>query len=459
MPTVHLPILADAIDMSTQVRWFADALLTPTGLAIAAIGFVVVSSLLVSRIGTEALGALCIFMLSMMRLESKYADNTLIQPLQSIREYSRPACLAIALAIAVRAIFLPRGERQRLLTAGCVTFFAFTLYYLAMLAFFADIPRAVLGALSVTAVLLAFVGGLGRLMQPGAGDYDYVRMFVWAGTLFVIANLAQLALGYSSAIIRGRMGGISGNPQQFAATCCVFAIIFAHLFSISPIGSPRKWAGAIALGILLLFVLWSGSRTGALCTIISMLAYFRTRIGRIALLGIVVAPVLLVLVNLFAESTWGTDRFLSGTDTRTGVWLQAIDGFLRSPVIGELATLGDDGVSHVESSYLRALTTMGIVGGGLLLVVVAAMLLGAYRAWRIGRARPDLSPLADLIIASTAFTLVSNAFEGFMFGLLTFFVVFTYALFAMTAYVIDAGGQDLDHLNAGEPAKPAIDAF
>jgi hypothetical protein len=437
MLMLNLPIIADSIDISTQAKWFFEVLLTPTGFVALGLGSALGSLLLSSKLGVEALGALCIFMLTTMRLESRYFDNTLIQPLQTIRDYSRPVSLAIMLAIAARTILYPRGDRRILWTAGCMMLLLTTAYYLLLVGLFADPARAVLGFLAVGATVVAFVLGLGRLMQPGDEGIEYLRMFEWAGLAFVISNLAQLALGYSSAIVQGRLGGISGNPQQFAATCCVFAIIFAHAFASSRIGSSRKWLSAVTIGVIGLFLLWSGSRTGLLCTALSLVAYFRTRIGRFALLALVVAPVLLVLTTTFTESTWGTNRFLSGADTRTGVWLRALDGFARSPVVGELPTMGEEGMSEVESSYLRALHTMGLIGGALILSVVIAMVVSAWKVWIIGRRRPEYSPLADLEIAATAFTVLSNAAEGFLFGILTFFSVFTYAIFAVTAFVVD----------------------
>lgn len=437
MMTLALPVLADSTDIGTQAKWFFEVLLTPTGFVALGLGLAVGGFLLSSKLGVEALGALCIFMLTTMRLESRYFDNTLIQPLQTMRDYSRPVSLAILLAIAARSILYPRGDRRVLFTAGCLMLLLMSAYYLLLVGLFADPARAVLGFLAVGATAVAFVLGLGRIMQPRDQGIRYLRMFEWAGLAFVLSNLAQLALGYSNAIVQGRLGGISGNPQQFAATCCVFSIIFAHAFATSRIGSLRKWLSAVTIGVIGLFILWSGSRTGFLCTAVSLLAYFRTRIGRFALLAMVVAPVLLVLTSMFAESTWGADRFLTGADTRTAVWLRALDGFSRSPVVGELPTMGEEGMSEVESSYLRALHTMGLIGGTLMFCVIVVMAASALRVWVIGRRRPEYSPMADLVISATAFTVLSNAAEGFLFGILTFFSVFTYAIFAVTAFVVD----------------------
>lgn len=436
---ISLPILADAADIGAQVAALFDLALTPTGFALIAIGLLVVCSLLVTRFGTEIIGATCIFLLSMMRLDSKFVDNTLVQPLQAIRDYSRPISLALVLLLAMRALAFQRGERLKLLSLPCVIFFGFETYFLLMVGMFADLPRAIFGWVSIFAILIAYVLGLGRLLQPNQTGRAYVRMFLWAGIAFVAANMFQLTLGYSNAILKGRMAGISGNPQQFSATCCVFTIFFSYLFATTRGGSPLKWMGASMIGVMALFVLWSGSRTGALCFTVCLVAYFRTRVGRLAVLVLSVGVVLGLLTSLFSESTFGTDRFLYGSDTRTAVWLGALDEFVKSPLIGGIPVSGDDGMNYSESTYLRTLAMLGVVGGLQLLLVVVLMIGTAWRAWQIGRYRSDLAPIADVVVASTAFTLVVNIFEGFMFGILTYFIIHMYATFAMAIYVADAG--------------------
>jgi glucose dehydrogenase len=74
-----------------------------------------------------------------------------------------------------------------------------------------------------------------------------------------------------------------------------------------------------------------------------------------------------------------------------------------------------------------------------MLAIVISLLRTAWRCWRIGLGHPELAPHGDIVIASTAFLLFVNTFEGFMFGVLTFFTVFIYAVFALSAYVSDAG--------------------
>jgi O-antigen ligase len=153
------------------------------------------------------------------------------------------------------------------------------------------------------------------------------------------------------------------------------------------------------------------------------------------------AIVLLATASVFEESTFGVERFLYGADTRTRVWLFALDEFARYPLFGAIPAIGEEGQNLVESTYLRSLALMGIVGGAFVFMVVASMTWSAFRAWRASRRCPWLAPQADVVVSSTAYMVIVNAAEGLMLGVLTIFVVFLYAIFATTAFILDAAMQ------------------
>lgn len=452
MPSLSL-ILAQArtTDVGAQAVQVLNLLLTPTGLIVTAVGLATIAGLLASRRGTIVVGALAIFLLSMMRSESRYADNTLVQPLESLRAVSRPLALVLMIALAARMTFVSRGERRFLLVSPVLFLLAFELYYLFMLGVFVDPARSAFGVVAVASVCVTMCLGFGKWMEPQGDGSVIMGMFGLAGIGFLAANLGQLFLGYSNAILGGRLAGVSGNAQQLAATCCLFIIVASYYFSVSRIGSLTRWLSAAGIGILGLFVLWSGSRTGAACTFIILATFFRARVGRLAVVLAVGAMVLLAAASLFEESTFGVERFFYGADTRTKVWMFAIDEFARYPLFGAIPAAGEEGQNVVESTYLRSLALMGIVGGGLVLMVVMAMAWTAFRAWRAARRCPWLAPQADVVVSSTAYMIIVNAAEGLMMGVLTIFVVFLYAMFATSAFVLDAAEQ-ADNL-AAEPQE------
>ena len=429
---------ASAADIGAQAARLYELLLTPTGLLVSVFGFAVVSALLVTRSGTTLLGAFAIFLLSMMRSESKYADNTLVQPLETLRAFSRPLAFALFIALALRLLFVPRGGRHLLFTAAAICLLAFESYYLSLLGLFTDPARALFGLTAVVSVAVTICLGFGKWLETDSDSDVLMRMFGIAGIGFILANIGQLALGYSNAILGGRLAGVSGNAQQLSATCCVFIIVACYYFSAAGIGSLRKWIAASAIGMLSLFVLWSGSRTGALCTGLVLVTFFRAKIGRLTVVLVIGAVVLLVSASVFQESTFGVDRFFYGADTRTRVWLAALDDFAKSPIVGSIPTSEEESLSLSESTYLRALALMGIVGGTLVLALVIAMIVGAMKVWKAGHRHASLSAHADMVTSATAFMVIVNAAEGIMLGILTIFVVFLYTIFATSAFVIDA---------------------
>jgi hypothetical protein len=85
---------------------------------------------------------------------------------------------------------------------------------------------------------------------------------------------------------------------------------------------------------------------------------------------------------------------------------------------------------------------MGILGGIVVLVPIAAILTTVPRALWIARARPDLRALSDFYVGSVSCIMVTFLFEGYLFGVLTFVVMFIYIILSL--------GQFLDHAYRAE---------
>lgn len=440
-PTAALLAQATSADIGAQAARLLELLLTPTGFVTVAFGLAIIVALLVSRSGTILLGSFAIFLLSMMRSESKYADNTLILPLEALRAFSRPVAFALFIILAARMTLVSRGQRRLLVAVPAACLLAYECYYLGLLGLFVDPARAAFGLVAVISVAVTVCLGFGKWLESESDSGTLMRMFGLAGVGFVLANCAQLGLGYSNAILGGRLAGVSGNAQQMAATCCLFMIVACYYFASSRLGSLAKWVAALCMGILGLFVLWSGSRTGAVCTALVLITYFRAKVGRLAIVLLIGAVVLVIAASLFQESTFGVDRFFYGADTRTRVWLAALDEFAKSPLFGSIPTSEDESLNLSESTYLRSLALMGLVGGTLVLALIVTMLWCAFRVWVAGRRFPSLASHADMVVSSTAFMVIVNAAEGLMMGILTIFVVFLYAMFATSAFVLDAAAE------------------
>jgi hypothetical protein len=205
-------------------------------------------------------------------------------------------------------------------------------------------------------------------------------------------------------------------------------------------------------------VLASGSRTGALSTVVGILFMYRMRVVRLAIVC------LLLLVSFYAVSYFATDtgaavdRLISTENTRETVWSSAFEDFFRSPVLGQFPFLrGGDRLNEVESSFLRALANMGILGGVVLALPFAKGVSDAVRVYRYYGASPGLRHLIDLYIGSMAMLIVQNTFDGYVFGYLSLPAIYLYLHFTLGHFLASAVSQPEDVWQLDESSNTELD--
>ncbi len=431
-------ILAQGQDQAASVTGVIQLafqlLLTPIGMLGAILGGLLLSAIAFRRDGAYIGGAVVITCMTMMYHDNKYFDNTLVEPLNTVRNLTKVITFGVLFALALNLLIAPAGVRRHKVNFVLVAFFFFQTLFLVRLAMNGDTTRAGLGW--VADLLLFATLGVGFAKKIGEDDDvdRYLGMFGFAAAVFVVLNVTQLLLGYRNAVAGNRLLGISGNPQLLGYICATFILVLTHLFSRKPLGSTIRWVYGVTLGFLALFLLWSGSRTALLCGMAGLLTYFRFRIGRFAIVMGVGAIVVLIGASLFSESFEGIGRFVSGENTRRGVWLRLMDDFRQAPLFGTINMRSDENISSAESTYLSTLSLMGISGGiplAFLILGVIGVGVTALRARRAGKVDPDH---ADLMLASVAIMLVGSVFEGFFLGILAYAVVWNYAILGMSTF-------------------------
>jgi hypothetical protein len=276
--------------------------------------------------------------------------------------------------------------------------------------------------------------GFGRRMQDRESTRSILEVFAWVTMGFIAANMAQLVIDRSNALVGLRLAGIAGNAQQMGGVCVMLMLFNVYLFNDLPAKRPLKWICAVMIGILGLWIIWTGSRTSVLTAMVGLVFTYRLRIGRLALLGLAAGTVLLVAMSFFVESTDTVERLTSGTNTRAAVWQVSLSEFMGSPIFGTMP-LGYE--SGSESSYISALANMGLIGILALMVPFGSMALGALRALRLRAMRPDLGAQCDFYVGMVAALLVINAFEAFAFGVLTLPVMIMYSVFALDGFLAE----------------------
>jgi hypothetical protein len=441
------------ISVTESIRFAFESLLTPAGFAAALLGSTLLAFILLWRNGPVLGAVIVVFLMTMMQLNDRWFDNTLIAPLQKLRDFAKFITVVVLATMTLSVLFVRPSTRTQLVRLPVVLFFIFQTLYMWRLGIENDLVRGGLGWVTTIMLLVSFTFLLGRRMEDDRGFDRFVSIFGYASILYIAANLLQLGLGYRNVVAGNRLMGISGNAQLMSYICSIFLLTNVYLFSRLPLGSAMRWVYGLSIGVLGLFVVWTGSRTGALCAATGMLAYFRLRIGSFALIGVLGAAVLFAVASFFSESFDGVSRFLEGGNTRRDVWLQAWSEFTSAPLFGTIGLREGESVSTIESSYLATLSLLGLTGGAVLLAVVLSIVsvlprLTYYR-W-VSRVVPEQ---ADLVIASIAVVMVGSVFEGFFLGILSFAVVWLYALFAMCAYLLERASWSEDSVTDEESVE------
>jgi hypothetical protein len=240
-----------------------------------------------------------------------------------------------------------------------------------------------------------------------------VRALALGGALWTFVCTVQFFINHQ-ILITGtgkRFVGLSGNPQHAAGLSAAMAMIATWMVMNEPKKRWRPfWLFVAASHVV--FVLWTGSRTGALCTTAGMTAIFYARLGRAVLFAPLAVGAILGLVAVATSMgvKFGFERLTSTQDTRSEVWSVLWTNAMQNPVFGLGAT--DAGAS--ENGFLYGFAAYGAVVPMLLLLQLA---MGGGLCLMLIRARSGAGELqkrmADLCIGYLAMYWVGNMTEGY----------------------------------------------
>ena len=392
-------------------------------------------------------------------LDSNFFDNTLIGPLQALRDSSRPLTVIFLFSLCLSAPRTDRGWRMSFVLFATLAFYVFQSMYLLRLLLAGESVRSILGILTDGLLFVGIVYGLGRRIQSQLDVDSILRALSIASALFLACNIMQLGFGYGQAIGQGRFMGVSGNPQLAGFVCAVFVIVNCYSHSRSSLKSWMSYYHAIQIGLLLMLIVWSGSRMSALSVAVGLIFFYRLRIGKILVFGIVSGIVLFIAVSLFPDSLTKVDRFTIGLDTRSAVWAARIDDFKSNPLFGTIGAQNDQEVNASESSYLSTAALMGVTGLLLLALTVFSMVTSAIKCWIHRRCTNFSAESADIVIAGIAMILLASIFEGFFLGILSMAVVFLYLLLTIAAYLLDAASQPENEAEPSDPEDESVETI
>jgi hypothetical protein len=424
----------DSVAVGAQLQYVFDALTTAPGIAAALLAAVVVGTAVAFKRTIPVMSGLAMYFVT-YQLNPSLQANTLVGPLQATRLASKSIAFGLLLIAMAYVPSLPRPGRRSIAGASAIAFLCFQLFYALQFAIFAG-DGLLKGAFGIVAMCLmfgVFAWGFGKSAENASGAAARLETMTWAGMGFLATNLIQIALDPSGSLMAGRLAGTAGNAQMMGGIAAMFLLSAGFQFASLPPSRPLKWMNLLAICMLGALILATGSRTAALATIVGLAVLFRSQLGKFSLIAVILAFGYVALSLVFADSARVTmDRFAGGQNTREAGWTDSLAIFSNSPVFGEFPFLqpGEE-PNGIESTFIRTLANMGLVGAAVLLVPVLLCCRDVLLAIQLARAAPEYRRICDFYLAACASLLVLNTFDGYAFGFMTFPVVFTYTVLAV----------------------------
>jgi hypothetical protein len=445
----------DSIAVEAQLALFFQQLISPIGVAGAVIAAGVLVWAIVFRKMYETTAGIALGSVMFQLHPDALTQNLLLGPLQAYRYASKSIAFGLLVLAALAALAIRLDRRWRAIGFAAASFYAFQVYYTLQLLVFANegLARGFFGVIAITLMFTVFGIGMGRRMQDAASARSALELLAWLAVAFITINMVQLAAGTDGAFVGGRLAGIGGNAQMMGGISAMLLLACVYLANDLPAKRPLRWMSLASAGILGIFILATGSRTATTATVLGLASMFRLQMGRLLVFGILGGLVAFVGISGFEQSSSGVDRMLQAPNTRADVWAEAVAAFMTSPIVGNLPFSGspDTVFSGVESTFLRTLANLGLVGLAVVLMPFGAMVLAVPKALWLGKADPSYRRLTDFYVASVAAILVLNTLDGYAFGLLTFPVIFMYITFTLGDFIQDSARELVAATDSAEP--------
>ncbi len=390
--------------------------------------------------------SLCCFASSLNIFADRFVKTPpLLFPLQQIRASGRPLAIVLLILLVLLAI-QTQGTWRRWVIPKPIK-------YLMFVQFVIFFKTVVYGSLEFAFISAMTFGGIVFMLQRGPGqwlqdDENFrlaVKSIAVVGLIFVVANTYQYILNpYAITFVHSRFLGTTGNPQH--AAVLLAATIPCLMFSIQ--SHPRwnffKFLWLVTLLIVVYFLLLTGSRTGLLMGIVSILLFFRNNGGAwfrvILFIGISAALLLPFLEPDSLATSSGIDssvsaRFASTENSRESAWYWMWNSFTNNILFGE--PLRGDRMGHGENSWLSAAANLGLTG------LIPMLLMGwesiklIWQLNQLGNRQKYYFFQTSVVIAGLGSMLVGSVFEAFLLGNITFSLLVFLMYLVMGAYLVE----------------------
>jgi len=422
----------------SQSDRFLDLLASPPGI-IGVIVLVLITGILgatKSRRPILLIMALLIWTSSLSRA-SRMEGFSLVAPLEQINTLGRSLTLGGLTVLLWPSLTATKGWQRRIVYTPVVFYLVFQLGFSLQYFLLDDVQRGIIAPVVFLLTFVVFGIGLSRLLQD-SGDLDnLLKMLIVVALVMVLGTVYQLSVDRTMIMDHGRLFGLTGNAQHLATFCA--ALVLPVVAAMQRLRHQRLWylLALFLTGFLVVFLLWSGSRTGVLMTLTGLGLMFRHQLGRLLETTLLVAATVMFawqVTNFGESSAVIQERFGRSVlvNTRESGWDAMLRTFAANPVFGSVKN-----VWATESSYLGALARFGVVGTAPLFVSMTMVLMALVKLNRKRSRLGEHAIFVDLVTGGFFSLAIGAVFEGFLMATLTPMLYMILIYMAITAYLVD----------------------
>jgi hypothetical protein len=416
-----------------QVELLLKLLSTPLGLlSVVTILLLLVLTLLIPKMKWVVLALS--FFASTLVVTDFIGRQRLMFPLEQLSNQGRGLTTSLMVIALIGALMVPGQGRRKYFVAGFLFFFIFQLTIAFNLTLRSDFSRGAGGMLLFMLQFFLFGLAIPNALKSHDDVVDYVRAIAGFGVIFAGINLLQFLVN-PHAVAAVRFSGTSANQQGTGIFSAMGLLPICYLIVRSGRARVERIVYSAAAAMLIIMVLWSGSRTGVILAIAGLALLFRTRLSRIAGAGIVITLfIVLASTWIFPAVQFISPHLFSRTDTRSNVWSGLISQFIHYPITGLLLA---DQNGYGENSYLSIAASYGIIG----LIPFLLAFFFIFRALRQllrYRALFQDTLVVDLVLASFVQWALGGIFEAYMLGILNTAQILNFAYYPILAYLLEA---------------------
>ena len=256
-------------------------LLTPTGIVGVGAGLLMLVKATTSRPTAWLLFSFCCFAASLNIVNDRFIKTPqLLFPLQQIRAYGRPLSIVLLILLVLLAL-QTQGSWRRWVLPKPIKYLMFVQFVImSKTLIYGSQEFALISAITFGGIVFMLQRGPGQWLQNDDNFFLSVKSIAVVGLIFVVANTYQYVINpHAVTFVHNRFLGTTGNPQHAAVLLAATIPCLMFLIQGHPRWNYTKFLWAVVLSIVMYFLLLTGSRTGLLMGIVSILLFYRNNGG------------------------------------------------------------------------------------------------------------------------------------------------------------------------------------